>query len=209
MAASWFPHFLTSTRGRLIAMMRRAPQTVEDMASALQLTDNAVRAQLTTLERDGFVRQTGVRRGVGAGKPAYTYALTAEAEQLFPKPYAEVLNDLLDALTSQSPALDVEGLLRDVGRRLAQGFPAGEGNNRARLEAAIAALNQLGGLAELEESDNDIRIHGYSCPVAALIPGHPQACQLAEAFVSEVAGVPVRERCDRSGAPHCSFELLT
>src|SRR3954447_11095439 len=77
--------FLESTRGRVVSLLRGEPRTVEELASLLELTDNAVRAHLTTLERDGIVRQSGVRRGLR--KPHFTYALTPEAERLFPKAY--------------------------------------------------------------------------------------------------------------------------
>ena len=62
MSSAWSLRFLTSTRGRLIALLRRDTRTVDDLASALNLTDNAVRAHLAALERDGIVRQCGVRR---------------------------------------------------------------------------------------------------------------------------------------------------
>ncbi len=74
--------FLESTRGRIVRLLRGSSRTVEELATQLELTDNAVRAHLTTLERDGLVRQSGVRRG--ARKPHFTYSLTPEAEKLFP-----------------------------------------------------------------------------------------------------------------------------
>jgi predicted ArsR family transcriptional regulator len=205
MTAPWNQRFLSSTRGRLIALLRRDVRTVEELASLLQLTDNAVRLHLATLERDGLVRQLGVRRGAGSGKPAYTYGLTAEAEQLFPKPYDAILDELLVALhTSVSPSL-VETLLRTSGSRLADQCPTAEGDLRARLESAATALSHLGGLAEVEESDGQLSIKGYSCPLAALVPRHPDICRLAETFVSNVAGVPLHECCDRGPSPHCCF----
>ncbi|HKT40422.1 MAG TPA: hypothetical protein VJR48_18770 [Ktedonobacterales bacterium] len=76
-----------------------------------------------------------------------------------------------------------------------------------RLEAAVGALNQLGGLAELDVEGENLSLRGYSCPLAAVVPWHPDACRLAEAFVSEVAGVPIRECCDRGAVPHCRFEV--
>src|ERR671928_1702040 len=80
--ARWDKRFFASTRGRIVALLRRTARTVDELAAALDLTDNAVRAHLATLERDGLVEQQGVRRG--AGKPAAAYALTLEAEHLFP-----------------------------------------------------------------------------------------------------------------------------
>jgi hypothetical protein len=32
-------------------------------------------------------------------------------------------------------------------------------------------------------------------------------CELAEALVAEIVGVPVREHCDRGEVPKCCFEL--
>jgi predicted ArsR family transcriptional regulator len=205
MAAPWNQRFLGSTRGRLIALLRRDVHTVDELATLLQLTDNAVRLHLATLERDGLVRQLGVRRGVGSGKPAYTYGLTDEAEQLFPKPYDVILDELLVALQDKMSPNLVETLLRTSGSRLADQCPTAEGDLRARLESAATALNQLGGLAEVEESDGQLAIKGYSCPLAALVPAHPEICRLAETFVSDVAGVPLHECCDRGSSPHCCF----
>lgn len=208
MAAPWYQRFLSSTRGRLMTLLRRDTRTVDELAQQLQLTDNAVRAHLAALERDGLVRQRGVRRGGGSGKPAYAYELTDEADLFFPKPYAAVLGELFDTLESRVPADQLETLLRDVGRRLAGDVPSSGDEPRARLEAATTALNALGGLAELEERDGALSIHGYSCPLAAVVPNHPEVCRLAEAFVSEVAGLPVRECCEHDQpTPHCRFEL--
>ena len=206
MVETWYQRLLASARGRLIILLRRDARTVDDLAQQLGLTDNAIRAHLATLERDGLVRQRGVRRSGGSGKPAYIYALTAEAEQLFPKPYAAALDGMLSALRERLPSSEVEALLRESGRRLAEHSPAApDGDLRARLEAAAAALNQLGGLADVEEHDGALSIHGHSCVLAALTPTHPEVCQLAASFVSEVAGTPLRDCCEHGATAHCHF----
>lgn len=208
MTTSWYQRLMAGTRGRLIALLRRDTRTVDELAQQLSLTDNAVRAHLATLERDGIVEQRGVRRGGGSGKPAFAYGLAPAAEQLFPKPYAEVLDETLSALRGRMAPDEVEALLRESGRRLARRFSPASGDLSARLGVAVAALNQLGGLAELDESQEATpEIRGHSCVLAALAPTHPEVCSLAETFVSEVAGVQVRERCDRGPAPRCRFTL--
>src|SRR5262245_19414890 len=88
--------FFASSRGQVVTLLRRGERTVDEMAQALGLTDNAVRAHLATLERDGLVRQAGLRRGTS--RPAYAYALTPAAERLFPKAYGALLRLLLDVL---------------------------------------------------------------------------------------------------------------
>jgi predicted ArsR family transcriptional regulator len=62
---------------------------------------------------------------------------------------------------------------------------------RARLEAAVGMLNELVGLAQLDERDGTLVIQGYSCPLAALTPDNPEVCRMAETLVTEVADVPV------------------
>ncbi len=91
---------------------------------------------------------------------------------------------------------------------MAEGRGTPEGGARVRAEEAVAVLNELGGLAELEERDGGPAIiRGYGCPLAAVTPDHPEACRMVEALIAELAGVPVRERCERGGKPRCRFEV--
>jgi len=205
METRWDQRFFASTRGRIVALLRRASRTVDELAQALDLTDNAVRAHLATLERDGLVRQTGVRRG--AGKPAHSFDLTPEAERLFPKAYGPLLRQVLDVLAERLAPGELEDALREVGHRLAVGQAPAGGDRRDRVESALALLGAMGGLAELEERDGVYVIRGYSCPLAAAVPGHPEVCGLAETLLSDVIGAPVTECCDRGETPRCRFEV--
>ena len=201
-------NFFESTRGRVVTLLRRSGRTVEELARELGLTDNGVRAHLATLERDGIVRQRGsVRRGGGVGKPAFVYELAPDAEELFPKAYEPVLLRMLDAISERLGPEASEALLRGVGRSLAEGKDVPSDDIRGRLETAVEALNELGGLAELEERNGGFVIRGYSCPLAAVTPDHPEVCRMAETLISELAGVPVQEHCDRGARPRCCFEV--
>jgi predicted ArsR family transcriptional regulator len=202
--------FFESTRGQIVTLLRRSGRTVEDLARALDLTDNGVRGHLAILERDGIVRQRGsVRRSSGGGKPAYVYELTQEAEGLFPKAYEPALRRLLDVLSDQLGPEESEALLRSVGRRLAEEHSTRADGAHARLQSAVEVLNELGGLAELEEGDGVVVIRGYSCPLAGVTPDHPDVCRMAETLVAELAGVPVHERCERGESPRCCFEIAS
>src|SRR6266699_2122374 len=199
----WNRRFFVSTRGRIITLLRRASRTIDELAGTLGLTDNAVRAHLATLERDGFVRQQGARRGTS--KPAYVYSLSPEAEQLFPKAYGSVLHELLDVLCEEMATEEVDALMRTTGRRIASQWNIPPGPVQVRLRATVEILNQLGGLVELEEHNGSYTIRGYSCPLAAAVPGHPEVCHLAEALLTELVGVPLQEHCDRSEPLRCCF----
>jgi len=200
--------FFASTRGKIVVLLRRARHTVDELASAVGLTDNAVRAHLATLERDGLVQQHGVRRG--EGKPASLYELTTEAERLFPKAHAPVLGQLLTVLEERTPSEDLTAAMREVGQRMADGLPVPQGSPRVRLQAAARVLGSLGALAEVEGTDAEgLRLVGYSCPLGTIVDDHPQACLVAEALVARASGLEVTEACQRDEGhpPRCRFEV--
>ncbi|MBI4493047.1 MAG: ArsR family transcriptional regulator [Chloroflexi bacterium] len=206
----WDQRFFASTRGRIVTLLRRASLTVDELADALDLTDNAVRAHLATLERDGLVQQRGVRRG--GGKPAYAYALAPEADALFPRAYAAILRHALGQVAARYGRAEVEAVLRAVGRDLAAslGGQRPGATPEERLEGVQQVLAELGGLAEVRREEGRLVLQGYSCPLGAIVPDHPEACQLALALIQSLLGSDaVRERCVHGPEPRCAFEVLS
>jgi predicted ArsR family transcriptional regulator len=198
--------FFESTRGRVVTLLRGATCSVEELAGRLDLTDNAVRAHLLTLERDGLVRQSGVRRG--ARKPHFTYSLTQEAERLFPKAYDLLLNQLISVLKCRLSQKEIEQVLREVGRSLAAGAPADEQDDlQGRVRGAIKVLEAIGGAAEAEQHGEKIVIKSSGCPLAAAVATHPEVCRLAETLIAEIVKASVKEHCNREGMPQCRFEI--
>ena len=198
--------FFESTRGQIVTMLRSSPSTVEELATKLELTDNAVRAHLATLERDGIVRQSGIRRG--ARKPHFTYTLTDEADRLFPKAYDALLNQLIAVLKTRLSPAELEDVLRTVGRAVAADTPVGQDASlRSRVKRALTVLEAIGGSAEIEEDEDKFVIRGNGCPLAAAVSVHPEVCRLAETLVGEIVKAPVVEKCDRESRPQCRFEI--
>jgi predicted ArsR family transcriptional regulator len=197
--------FFDSTRGRMVTLMRGATMTVNDLAEKLELTDNAVRANLLSLERDGLIRQSGLQRGTR--KPHYAYELTGEAEHLFPKAYDTLLNQLIAVLKGRLTPKVLKEVLREVGRSLA-GDPSSGGSLESRAGKGLMALEAIGGSARVEKEEGKLFIRSASCPLATAVAEHPEVCQLAESLLSRIIGARVRERCDRAGAPRCTFEVL-
>ena len=201
--------FFESTRGRIVLLLRGSERTVDELAKELELTDNAVRAHLLALERDGLVQQSGVIKGFR--KPHFAYILTREADQLFPKSYDSLFNQLLDVLKNRLSARALKEVLYEVGRKVAskQSFEAKKQYQSldARLNRALKALEELGGAAELIRERGKIVISSNSCPLAAAVVDHPEVCKVAESLVEEIVGMPVREVCNREHMPQCRFEV--
>ena len=198
--------FFDSTRGRVVGLLRGRCGTVNELAEKLGLTDNAVRAHLLSLERDGLVRQSGVQRG--ARKPHFSYELTPEAERLFPKAYDALLNQLIGVLKNRLNPSEIEDVLREVGRAIAADLAGKNGDSfESRVRNAVKVLEAIGGSAEIEKHGDKSVIRGNGCPPAAAVSVHPEVCRLAETLITEVVKAPVEEHCDREGRPRCRFEI--
>ncbi|MFL5243008.1 MAG: helix-turn-helix transcriptional regulator [Gemmataceae bacterium] len=201
--------FWASTRGRIILLLLPGSRTVNELAEAVGLTDNAIRAHLTSLERDGLVEQSGTRPGTR--RPNATYTLAAEAQQLFPKVYGIILRHFLDVLKETASAKKLDEIVRAVGSRLAPSYrPA----NRAgplpeRIEHAIEMLRQLGGFCKSEAEDGHIVLRCFECPLAVAAMDHPEVCRLIETLLADILSTPVQQRCQTNPTPQCRFEIKT
>jgi predicted ArsR family transcriptional regulator len=199
---------LDSSRGRIVTLLRAGGLTADDIASRLGVTRSAIRAQLTGMERDGVVRRAGQRPG--ATRPSHVFELTPEVEQLLSSAYIPLLTQLVDVFADGLPPDQLENMLRQTGRRLADELSRGKrptGSLASRVATASEMLNeQLGALTHVEANDGYV-IRGIGCPLAALTGKHPGVCLAMESLVAEVVGVAARECCDRAEQPQCCFEI--
>jgi predicted ArsR family transcriptional regulator len=189
----------------VLTLLRAGPATVEELAQALALTDNAVRAQLSALERDGLARTLGQRREGTVGKPATLYALTVAAETAVSRAYVPLLTTLLTALGDRTPTRELRALMRDVGRRLGAGQPASSTSVHARVEAASQLLNALGGVTTVKREGKSLRIQGAACPLSVAVSARSEVCEAVRAMLGEVIGTEVTECCQRGERNQCSF----
>jgi len=200
---------LESTRGKLLLELCRGPRTVNELAEALALTDNAVRAQLAGLQQQELVRQTGLRPGFR--KPHVEYELTPQARRLFPQAHEQVLGTLVDVLRERLPAEQRNALLAETARRLLAGWAADlqSPEPRRRLAELFRKLQGLDRGIALEEQPDQTVLRACGCPLASVTANHPEVCRVLAEVLSELLGATVRERCDRAEAPRCCFEVST
>ena len=203
----WRARLFKSTRGKILDLLRTRERTVNELAAALRLTDNAVRAHLASLERDRLASQSGMKPGVR--KPHTTYALGPEAEQLFPKAYGRLVSLLMAIFSRRVKPRTLRSGLRAAGRTLAREHLSElRGKTRQqRIDVALRVLQELGGAATFREEDGKHVIYGNGCPIAAATANHPEACLLAESLLTEIIGSPVKEHCIRGPAPACRFDV--
>jgi predicted ArsR family transcriptional regulator len=160
------------------------------------------------MERDGVVRRAGQRPGTT--RPSHVFELTPEVEQLLSSAYIPLLTHLVHVFADGLPAPQLETMLRQAGKSLADELSRGRrptGNLESRVAMASEMMNeQLGAMTHVEGNGGYV-IRGIGCPLAALTGKHPGVCLAMESLVAEVVGAPVRECCDRSKRPQCCFEI--
>lgn len=198
---------LSGTRRSIVLLLRSQPRTVRELSDALDLTRNAIRSQLSNLERDGLVDIVDHRPT--ERKPEHVYDLTDEGEKLFPKSYDAVVNTLVSVLADEYNDEDLDRILTEVGRRIAWLYkPHRLGASPVdRVQRARDVLRELGGLPSVVEDGDRYRIEGVSCPLAAVVEAHGErACDLARALLEELTELPV-QRCCRvdSDTQECCF----
>jgi predicted ArsR family transcriptional regulator len=202
----WLKTLAGETRTRLLRLVRGRALPVGDLAEELGISSNAVRTHLAALERDGLVRPAGRQRSTG-GKPARLYELTPGAEELFPKAYALVFTELLATLREEAGEPAVVSLLRKVGRRLGSRGRSEAADGSARVAAAAALLESIGGTVRVEEERDGWTIAAAGCPLSGVVRESPAVCALAESLVGEVTDRRVVECCDRTERPRCAFRI--
>ena len=204
----WLSRLLAGTRGRILAQLRRAPATVNELTGQLALSANAVRSHLAALERDGLIAVEQVP-GHGVGKPAHRYALTTDAAALTPKAYDALLDVVLSAARERGGAQAYSALLKSIAARLAGPEPAAKASFAARLAETRVLLASLGATVDVQRSGRKVRLLGTDCPLSAVVAAHPELCGVLAEVIARRVGVSVSECCDRSAPlPRCCFELL-
>ena len=198
---------LDKSRGRIVTLLRTGGLTVDDIAAKLNLTANAVRAQIAAMERDGVVHRVGLRPRTT--KPSHVFALTPEVEQLLSQAYVPFLTQIVRVFSNALPTEQVDRLMRKLGKEWATELRVAgpSGNLSDRVAAASDLLNnQLGAVTHVERNGGYV-IRGVGCPLAALTGKHPAVCLAMESLLIEMIGVSIHECCDRSERPKCCFEV--
>jgi predicted ArsR family transcriptional regulator len=201
------PQLPATTRRKILVLLCRHPQTVNELAKELGVSDNAVRAQLERLLRDGLAQRIGLRQGVR--KPHAEYKLTARGLELFPRAYEPLLRKLVDALAERLAGNVYQGVILEAGGRLLSEHLGAlrERSPRKRLTEILRKLNGFGLGIEMSESSGKTVVRSCSCPVAAVTAAHPELCEWFASTLGKFLGTEVRQRCERGESAQCCFEM--
>ncbi|NOZ27930.1 MAG: transcriptional regulator [Chloroflexi bacterium] len=200
------------TRRRILVELKKAGGlTCNELAERLGITSMGVRRHLITLERDGLVYYTTVQRGLG--RPSHVYHLTELAEELFPKNYGQLTNELLSYIEQLEGEEKVWELFQRRARRRVQRALARTGGLSfpEKVFELARILEEEGYLAEAEQVDEDtFLLREYNCAIHQVAQRFPQACGTELEFFQAVLPEATihREHHMISGEPYCGYRIV-
>lgn len=182
--------------------------SLDDLVERLGITKTAVRGHIDKLITLGYVRHADSRGSVG--RPKRRYHLTEEGDEVFPRRYAWLSNELLAMLAEQMGPEAVGGLMSDLAERVSASLgPSGPAKRPVtRLKEVVDVLNDLGYRARIRQSD--VRkgpvVEAVNCVYHSVAQRHPKLCSFDVRFLEQSSGMNVRlEKCIARGDSVCRF----
>lgn len=201
--------FFASTRGRIAATLRRRHSaSAVDLAEELQLSPNAIRQHLASLEREGLVCERPVRRG--KTKPTHEFSLTDEGERLFPQRYDLLLNAVLREVREIGGDDVVTEIFERMGRRSAEKAAARMNGveGEKRVGALVDLLREHGVEADYRADGSGYVVREHTCPYSETVKEHPQVCSLIHSVMGELFPKGSRQTDSlATGGEACRFEI--
>ena len=197
---------MQSTRWEILQLLKRRERaTVQELAKALNMTLMGVRLHLVVVERDGYVRRSTLREK--PGRPAMVYSLTPKAEEIFPKRYDLLAENLLKATQREGVACDPSAIVAMTGHELAQTFLSRmNGGMAGRIEDASQILDEMGGFTTCEKVEGGYLIHQYNCLFYRVAARNRDVCAIDQIFLRELLGTePQRKACLLDGGGCCTY----
>ena len=201
---------LSPTKRRLLDRLKAdGERSAEDLASVLDITPSAVRQHLEALRREGLV--TFVERHGGRGRPRREWRLTAAADALYPRAYADLTNELLSYVETQDPALLERLFAQRRDRRIATARGRLRGKNfDDRIGELARILDEDGYLADWSRAeDGAFLVTERNCAIVGVAARYGQACGSEMEFIRAVLPGARVERLTHivSGGLHCTYRI--
>lgn len=183
--------------------------TADELARQVGISQVAVRQHLASLEAENVITVRVERHG--PGRPSHRYMLTPHGDEMFPRHYDTLTNDLLETLLAWLGEETVRQLFARQRERSEQILlPRMQGKS---LEARVNELTHIQTendyMAEIISDDSgSFRLVEYNCPYRAIAHKHPDTCCVAELelFRRLLPDAEVlREHYLPDGAHHCQF----
>lgn len=215
---------LPETRSALLRYLKMHGQaTLLEMANYLDITREAVRQQLASLENDGWIHRTVKKvsgqepgkepgKSLSRGRPTALFTLTPAGDHLFPKFYDVLSLELLDTLVETLGPDALRQMLAKLTDKQVAHWQ--EKLRDLSLEERIKALTgfyfEQDPFTHVETDERGYLLVERNCPYLNLATQRPQLCSVTVSALNRLLGVRVhREAKFQDGDQRCAFRVLS
>jgi DeoR family suf operon transcriptional repressor len=188
----------------------KAGLCIDEIASALGISRNAVQQHLNKLERDGYVELGSLNKT--AGRPVRSFVLTEAGFNSFPKQYAWFSELILSSLKEKMGHEAFLDYLRQLGLSLSQTLlPRFEGLTMERkIEELIKVMDSLGFQTRSGENEAGPQqsIEAFNCVYHDLANKHEEICEFDRTLISTLLDREIdHTECMSKGGAKCCFKI--
>ncbi len=202
----------SSRQQQLLKLLLLSKQglSIDELATQLDISRNATKQHLVTLEQAQLVKTDHVNLNITGGRPSRNYQLTEQGIHQFPKQYAWFSQLLLTELKEELGEDGFRAYLAKLGTKLAKSLlPAADNVDTAeKLRHLLEIMQSLGYVAEQGVEVQGASIQAYNCVYHDLANEFPELCEFDRALISTWLDKPVEQtQCMAQGDCVCIFKL--
>lgn len=184
----------------------RSGMSIDELASRLEISRNAVKQHLVVLEKDLLIKKDALNST--GGRPSQNYVLTENGINHFPKQYSWFCNLMLAEIKEEKGEEAFKQFMWRLGAKLAQSLLP-QFNNKPtdeKLRLLIATMQQLGYRSSQEQTGLSPQIKATNCVYHDLAQQYPELCEFDRALISILLDKPVEQtECMAQKGCACKF----
>ncbi|HNP26765.1 MAG TPA: HTH domain-containing protein [Nitrosomonas sp.] len=195
-----------------VLLHHRNGLTVDELASMLEISRNAVNQHLTNLSGSGFIQST-LLNSTG-GRPGKIYSLTPVGLELFPRHYSFLARMLLSWLKKNLGEQELESCLKELGEQIAQEFSDRINKHQtqtSKVREVTMILQELGYDADTAlNTETYAEIIASNCVFQKLAEECHSVCTLDLSLLASLLDANIEhKKCIVKGGKNCCFGILT
>ena len=159
-------------------LLKRGTATAGAIATHLEITPQAVRRHLKTLETGELIEHQVSQASIG--RPNHLYQLSRKGREHFPDQYDQFALSLLNTVADTMGPEHVSQLLKHQWQRKAKEYKERLGNAplTERMQTLVKLRQKEGYMAECHRADDEsgFVITEYNCAIAHIAESYPTVC---------------------------------
>lgn len=199
---------------RLLKLLRgtKPGMSVDELSKGLEITRNAVRQHLSSLEGAGLVA-AGTTRPSGGGRPQQLYVLTELGQESFPRKYSWLAQLVLASVQREEGVENMGKRLSDIGadmaRQIRSQYPELH-TQQEKVEKLAEVMDQLGYSAKNATlPGGEAVIEADNCVFHKMAVKDLDICHLDKGLMETFTDSKVEQHeCMARGGQLCRFRFL-